>query len=407
MKILQVNNYHYLRGGAETVYFQTTKILEKHGHELIHFSTQNNKNVPGTTSRYFIKERSYLNKNLVEKIKSSSGFVYSLESAKKIEELIKDEKPDIAHLHIFFGQLSSSILKVLKKHKIPVVMTVHEYKMLCPTYLMIRTDGTICEKCADGNYTNCIKYKCNKGSTAYSTLMATESFVRDKFIPYEKYIDEFIFVSKFIYNKHMEYKPLLKKKSRVIYNSFGGSIKAYSERAYFLYVGRLSKEKGILTLIKAMEKFPEKNLKIVGEGPQHKELQDYIVLNRCNNIELLGFHSGKSLDKLYQKADFLFMPSQWYETFGMTILESFSYGKPVAISNIGGMPEVLKDESNGFLFEPSNQASLENAIERIIGLSQEAYKQMSLSCIERVKQFSIEKYYSEIIDVYKGLVISK
>jgi glycosyltransferase involved in cell wall biosynthesis len=404
MKVLQINNYHYLRGGVETVYFQTSKILEKHGHEVIHFSTQNEKNVSSKTSKYFIKERSYLDKNLLEKMKSSSGFVYSRESAKMIDELIKDEKPDIAHLHIFFGQLSSSILKVLKKHKIPVVMTVHEYKMLCPTYLMLRTDGTICEKCGDGNYKYCIQYKCNKGNTVYSTLMAAESLVRDKFIPYEKYIDSFIFVSKFIYNKHMEYKPELKEKSRVIYNAFGNSIKAYKDRNYFLYVGRLSREKGILTLIKAMEKFPDKELKIVGDGPQHKELQDYILLKNLKNIELLGFHSGKSLDKLYQNADFLFMPSEWYETFGMTILESFSFGKPVAISNIGGMPEVLKNESNGFIFEPSNQTSLENTIERIIGLNQETYNEMGLSCIERVKQFSIKKYYSELIDVYNGLV---
>jgi len=404
MKILQVNNYHYLRGGAETVYFQTSEILEKQGHEVIHFSTQNKKNVSSKTSKYFIKERSYLNKSLLEKVKSSSGFVYSHESAKKIDQLIKEQKPDIAHLHIFFGQLSSSILKVLKKHKIPVVMTVHEYKMLCPTYLMIRTDGTICEKCADGNYISCIKYKCNKGNTVFSTLMATESFVRDEFIPYEKYIDEFIFVSKFIYNKHMEYKPLLKNKSRVIYNAFGNTVKAYNNRMYFLYVGRLSKEKGILTLIKAMEKFPNKKLIIVGEGPQHKELQDYILLKDLKNIDLIGYKSGESLNNLYQHADFLFMPSEWYETFGMTILESFSFGKPVAISNIGGMPEVIKNESNGFVFEPANQASLENVIERIIGLSQETYNEMGLSCIKRVKQFNIEKYYSELIDVYSGLI---
>jgi len=234
--------------------------------------------------------------------------------------------------------------------------------------------------------------------------MATESFVRDEFIPYEKYIDEFIFVSKFIYNKHMEYKPLLKNKSRVIYNAFGNTVKAYNNRMYFLYVGRLSKEKGILTLIKAMEKFPNKKLIIVGEGPQHKELQDYILLKDLKNIDLIGYKSGESLNNLYQHADFLFMPSEWYETFGMTILESFSFGKPVAISNIGGMPEVIKNESNGFVFEPANQASLENVIERIIGLSQETYNEMGLSCIKRVKQFNIEKYYSELIDVYSGLI---
>lgn len=404
MKILQINNYHYLRGGSETVYFQTTEILQKHGHDLIHFSTQNEKNEASDSSKYFIKERSYLEQGTFKKVASSLSFLYSFESARNIENLIVDEKPDIAHLHIFFGQITSSVLKVLKKYNIPVVMTVHEYKMLCPTYLMKRPDGSICEKCASGNYIPCVRNKCNKKSLAFSGLMALESYVRDKFIPYEKYIDKFIFVSNFLYQKHIEYKPQIKEKSIVIHNALAKNSEAYHSRDYFLYVGRLSPEKGIFTLIKAMSKFPSKSLKIVGEGPQRVELENYIDTNQLSNIELVGYQSGEALELYYKNADFLFMPSEWYETFGMTILESFSYGKPVAISNIGGMPELLLSKLNGFLFNYADQPSLEETIIKIINLSDDEYMQMSLSCIQSAKEFGIEKYYNELIDVYDSVI---
>ncbi|MFO0793949.1 MAG: glycosyltransferase, partial [Candidatus Brocadiaceae bacterium] len=209
MRILQINNYHYIKGGSDRVYFETSKLLEEKGHTVIHFSVNDKEALESPYKKYFLNGIDFLKKDKLC-VKNILRFVYSHEAREKLENLIRNENPEIAHLHIFYGRIGLSILPVLKKYNIPAVMTVHEYKVLCPMYNFLNRNEEICEKCAKGNYFYCVINRCNRNSFLYSFVSALECYVRDSLFNYEKYIDKFIMVSKFIQEKHLKYKPHLR-----------------------------------------------------------------------------------------------------------------------------------------------------------------------------------------------------
>ncbi|MBT7392855.1 glycosyltransferase family 4 protein [archaeon] len=404
MKILQINNYHYLKGGAEKVYFETSRILEQYGgHEVIHFSVLDKEIVESKTKKYFIASRKY--DTPINKIRNLLSFFYSFEAKYNLTRLIKNEKPDIAHLHIFYGRLSSSILGVLKKHKIPVVMTVHEYKMLCPQYLFLDNKKNICEKCANGNSLYCVLEKCNKGNFFNSLISALEVKFRDIFFSYEKNIDKFIFVSDFIYKKHLEYIPSLEKKSVVIeniidFNKFKPKIK---KGDYFLYFGRLSEEKGLLNLLTIAKINQNINYKIVGTGLLENKLKDIVANNSLRNVEFLGAKYDEELIDIIQNCSFVIAPSIVYESFGLSIVESFSCSKPVIASNLGSYSELI-NSSRGFLFKYNEISDLMKKINCANNLNSKMYMEMAENCNFFIKnRYSEIDYYNKLINAYNDV----
>ena len=410
MKILQINNYHYLKGGSERVYFETAKILEKNGHDVLFFSVKDEGSEKHYSEKYFVKPFNYNNESALKKIQHTTEFIYNKEAKTNLELLIKNEKPDIAHLHIFYGRLTSSILPILKKYNIPVVMSVHEYRMLCPAYVMRDNNGEICEKCADGNYFHCIIGKCIKKNLVYSSIAALECFVRDRFISYEEHIDRFIMVSQFIMDKHIQYKPSMKSKSTQIYNFLDLSNYSpnTSHQNYYVYFGRLSREKGILTLLNAWRNFPDLQLKIVGGGELEKDVIKFIDEHNMSNVELMGYLSGDTLFDVVKKSKFVFVPSEWYENNPMNVIESFALGKPVIGARIGGIPELIKEGFNGYLFESGNLDDLTNTIKRAESVSDDEYLRFANNARKFAEEhFNETKYYLELLKIYEELLIGK
>ena len=177
MKILMVNKFFYIKGGSETYYFALKRMLEAKGHTVIDFSMKDEKNFDSPYVEYFVEAVDY-NGGMSKKqqLKAAKNIIYSTEAKRKLEKLIQETKPDIAHLHIFQHQLSPSILDVLKKYNIPTVYTAHDLKMLCLNYVMM-THGQLCEKCKDGHYINCLKQKCVKNSTLKSSINVIEGYL--------------------------------------------------------------------------------------------------------------------------------------------------------------------------------------------------------------------------------------
>ncbi|BBB33401.1 group 1 glycosyl transferase [Thermotomaculum hydrothermale] len=410
IKVLQINNYHYLKGGSETVYLKTGELLQRKGHDVIFFSVRDKEILDTKHSSYFINPVDFKNLPFFKKVLMVKRFFYSKDAANSLEKLILDTKPDIAHLHIFYGRLSLSILPVLKKHKIPVVMTVHEYRMLCPMYLMLDRKGKICEKCAKGNYFHCVFKRCNRGKLLDSMGVSFECFFRDLFFPYEKHIDKFIMVSKFIMKKHIKYKPELEEKSVQIYNfiNFDKLTPYHSHENYYLYFGRLSKEKGIFTLLKAWKNFPELKLKIAGSGNEEANLKRMIKENNLKKIKLIGLKKDKELEEIGRKAKFVIVPSEWYENNPMSVIESLALGTPIIGANIGGIPELISDGLTGFLFESKNTSSLIRAIEKAEILDEHKYKEFSKSAHSFAKEnFNSEIYYNKLLEVYNNVNSAK
>lgn len=410
MRILQINNYAYLKGGSEKVFIDTTNVLRENGHQVKCFSIKDSRiDIDGCTLVDHIdwSER----KDLLSKFKGVWSFVYNRRSASKLEALIRDFKPDVAHIHIYYGRLSNSVVRVLKKYNIPIVQSVHEYRLICPAYTCLNGEGKICERCANSLLkASCISKKCIKNNRLLSIVAACECFVRDTFFNNQKKFDKFIMVSNFIKNLHVKYYPGIKIKSEVLYNMI--DIEKYAtyrvcpdeKLDYYLYLGRLSYEKGLMTLLKVFKDLPNTKLKIAGTGPLDSELKRFIEDKNMTNVELLGFLSGDKLYDAIAKAKFLVVPSEWYENNPISVIESLALGTPVIGSNIGGIPELVIDNETGFLHEPKDRLSLENVIRHSENLDHTIYLSLVDNGIKLIEQNSSKtNYYNRLIDIYKEL----
>lgn len=357
MKILLVNKFHYVKGGSETYYFGLADLLKKQGHEVIFFSMKDEKNVPCEQEKYFVENVDFNQKmNPVKLVKASLKMLYSLEAKKKFEQLLIDEKPDIIHLNIFQSQLTGSIVDVAYKYHIPMVYTAHDLKSVCPNYQMLN-HGDICEKCINGNYTYCAKTGCMKDSKLKSILATLEAYVYKRRRTYQK-LDLIITPSAF-YKRKIEEAGIAKCPVIHMTNFLPeGTEYSVSEKPgeYFLYFGRISREKGILTLVRAYaEAKVKKPLYIVGTGPIEGQVCQLIEeLHMSDKIKMLGFKSGNELKEIVANSLCVCLPSEWYENGPYSIMEAQAVGKPVIVSDNGGLPELVKNGVTGYIVKSKN-----------------------------------------------------
>lgn len=405
MKILMINKFFYIKGGSETYYFSLKELLEKNGHTVIDFSMKDEKNFESKYSKFFVDNVDYNKKqSLSSKIKEALKIIYSFEAKRKLERLIKETKPDIAHLHIFQHQLSLSILDVLKKYNIPIVYTAHDLKMICPNYKMM-THGRICEECKNGKYNNCLKNKCVKDSKIKSAVAMAEAYINKYRKAYDK-IDYIITPSKFYKDKFIEF-GVDKNKIEHIPNFLSTKEIEYDilpEQNYFLYFGRLSEEKGIMTLIKAMKNIDSK-LKIVGTGPLKDKISKFIKENEYQNIELLGFKSGKELNTIVANSKAVILPSEWYENGPYSAIESLKLSRPLIGSDLGGIPELIEQNENGYVFKHSEIKDLHEKIEKMNNLSKKELREFQKSAYKHFEDNYAEQiYYKKLMLIYNNLL---
>lgn len=409
MKILQINTCSYRRGGADVVYLNTTELLRERGHEVINFSQFDSSNSYATNNTYSVNQIDYFGLSPLKKLIKSPRFFYSLETKHKIEQLIRTGRPDVAHIHLYRGILTPSILPVLKKNNIPIVFSLHDYELLCPHNTFIDGKGNICEKClVQDSWLPCVLNKCNRNNLILSTISAVEFAFHKKIVPFYFYFDKLIAVSKFGMEIHSR-KSELKEKLVHLYNFYPKletTVPNHKKGDYFLFYGRLSYEKGILSLLKAWKNIDsEIKLKIVGVGPMMKSILTYISQNNLTNIEILGFKSGNELEEIIRKASFIIVPSEWYENNPLTIIEAYSNGRPVIASRVGGIPEIVIDNSTGFLFEMGNIDQISQKINIALQLTGDEYFTMSRNAREFAdKNFSEEEHYINLINIYRDLL---
>lgn len=410
MKILLVNKYHYVRGGSETYYFGLAQLLQKAGHQVIFFAMQDEKNLPCQQSEYFVSNVEFNgNLSVKQKAKAAMRMVYSLEAKRKISALIEKEKPDIIHINLFHRVLTASIVDAAKKYQIPVIFTMHDLNCICPNHTML-DHGKICEACLHGSYLNCVKRVCFKDSRVKCMMAAIESEFNKLSGLYNK-INLFITPSEFYKNKMMESD--LTKSKVICLRNFLPEKAVVSEnmerKHYYLYFGRLSEEKGVMTLLKAVQKVPEVQLEIAGTGPIEEILQDYVrEMQLQERVHFNGFLSGKALTDIIAGAKCIVLPSEWYENGPYSIMEAMAAGKPVIVSGEGGLPEIVKNGENGFICEAFNPSSLAECIQKMEKLEDEQYDRMSQYAAEQAAEmFDAEKYLKDLTSEYEKLLTAK
>lgn len=402
MKILMVNKFFYIKGGSETYYFALKRLLEAHGHTIIDFSMDDPKNLPSDFSKYFVRNIDYNRvTGLRNKLKAAINIIYNLEAKKKFEQVIVDSKPDIVHLHIFQHQLSPAILDVIKKYNLPVVYTAHDLKMICLNYKMMQ-HGHICEACKGEKYYYCALNKCVKNSFVKSCVNVVEGYVHKWRHSYDV-INKIVTPSEFYKKKFEEFGI---DENRVIHipnfldEDSTVAVRKNQEK-YYLYFGRLSEEKGVVTLLKAFQTLNVK-LKIVGEGPLKEYLEKYIETQRMDNVEMLGFMSGQPLIDVVGNAKAIMLPSEWYENGPYSAIEALRMHRPIIGANIGGIPELVKN--NGYLFESGNPVDLREKVIKMEELSETGYCQMQENSYRIfVENYTKEIHYRRLEKVYEEI----
>jgi len=404
MKILQINKFFYPKGGPERYMFNISRILKRKDHVVAFFSMKNCENIGSEWGNYFVNNVDYGKKHsLMEQIRIFKNTLYSHEAEKKLSKLIDNFKPEIAHVHNFNHQLTPSILFVLKKKNIPIVMTMHDYKLVCPSYLMLNR-GRVCELCKGKKFYQSFRTGCHKNSYSKSFLVMLESYLHHQILHSYRHIKYFICPSKFIMNEMQ--KMGLKGNFTYIPNFINSKNEQLPERQKnnkLIYWGRLSGEKGIETLIDAVKEMSAE-LEIIGDGPLKDELERKIKAEKVNNIKLLGYLKGNDLFNKIRESYVAIMPSEWYENNPLSILEAFALGKPVIGSRIGGIPELVKDEETGLLFEPGNAEDLRSKIKYLLS-SPDKVAQMSRNVrILAEKEYSSELHYERLIKTYNNTI---
>lgn len=401
MKVLFINKFFFPKGGAETVLFQERDYLIKHGHKVMDFSMRHPDNLSSEYSKYFVSNVDYHEKKrtLWNKAKTTINLIHNREAIRNISRMLSRERPQIAHLHNIYHQITPAVIPVLKKAGVKVVLTLHDFKLLCPSYYMI-ADERMCNDCKGRHFYHAALRRCKDASLSKSVLLAAEAYWHKLRKHYEM-VDLFLAPSQHMESMMAQYR-VERKKIALLPNGIDTAQyqPSYTDEDYILYFGRLSKEKGLDTLLSAHKGLDIKiPLRVVGSGPHKDTLQ-----LKYPEAEFTGYRSGSELKQLITGASFSVVPSECSENCSMAVLESMAYGKAVIGSNIGGIPEQIEDDKSGFLFEKGNAHDLGKKMLRLI---QDKSLRLEMGAAGRKiieQKYSLDEHCNKLLGIYEGLI---
>lgn len=397
MKILLANKFFFVNGGSETVYFQEREFLKNSGAEVVDFSMTDPRNFPSAQAADFVGATTYRAGGKLAKLQAAVGLLHSPEAVRNITALIERERPDILHCHNIYHQLTPSIIRAAHRLGVKTVLTLHDYKVICPTYTRQRPEGP-CSECIKGDFSKVLRHRCSDGSLGRSALLFAEAKLHQWLGSYDV-LDHVIAPSRFMLDSVTQWR-FSPEKASLNYNGIDPAAFRFSaeDDGYVLFLGRLSAEKGLLTLGKA-QALSGVPVKIAGTGPLLERLKsDY------PGLELLGYQSGEPLRQLIARAAAVVVPSEWYENCPMSVLEAMACGKPVIGSRMGGIPELVEDGVTGRLFESGNAEQLATVMRELLG-SPDLRSSMGVKARAAVEQrFSLEQHNARLLALYEFLL---
>jgi glycosyltransferase involved in cell wall biosynthesis len=353
MKVLFVHNFYQQFGGEDSAAIAERNLLESNGDEVLCFTRHNDE----------IKSYSFW-----EKAAFIPRTMYSHRTEREIRNAVGDFQPKVAFVHNVYPLISPSLYHTLHSLKVPIVQVVHDFRPFCPNGWFY-IDGQICERCKFGNYLHAVKHRCYKDSYGLSALYSAV-LAGNRMAGMTDKVAAYVCLTNFYKQKMLEV-GLPENKIYVRPNfidpaAFAPDRSAPGSGEYALYLGRLSPEKGPLTVLRAFEDLPDVPLKIVGTGPLEAEMKQYIRDKNLGHVEMVGFKSGADKWRMIKNALFAIIPSECYENFPMVSLEYFSGGKPIIASNLGGLPHIVEEGKTGLLYRPGDAADLVEKIRYLL-----------------------------------------
>lgn len=382
--VLIVHNYYQIPGGEDTVVANEKKMLEDHGHKVVLYSRNNSE----------IKEMSKF-----QKLKLPFTTIFNPRTYVDIKKLIKKEKIDIVHVHNTLNLTSSAVYYASLSCKVPVVQTIHNFRLLCPGATFYR-DGHICEECVQHGLKCAVKYGCYRESKAQTLICVVSMMLHRMTGIYGKI--NYICLTEFNKKKLLELKQIKEDKVFVKPNFVECTEKFIPEeqrKEQFVFAGRLDKLKGIDVLLEAWKQMGEKAPKLIvcGTGPMEEWCRRFSVKNKIN-VEFRGFVPNAEVLKIIANSKALILPTQWYEGFPMSIVEAFSIGTPVICSDIGNAGSVVNEGVTGNKFKSHSTEKFILAVRKCSGLCES-------TLAEYQKKYTEEINYKQLIAVYKKVSV--
>ena len=386
MKILVCHNFYRRSSGEDRSVAMDIKLLKNRGHTVIEYTAESEVLESATTFNKFA---------------TGLRLIYSPKQSQEIEELVTKENPDVVHVHNVFPLLTPSIYIGLEKTNRPVVQAIRNYRFLCPNGLFY-THGEVCRRCVEGSLMNAIRYRCLQDSLVQSALYAVSIHVHRSLGTIPNKLGILAALSPFVASQLETYFDGLKD-IRVLPNYVDVSQFRLGELdgGYVAYMGRLSPEKGVLKVVKAMRKLPEINLKIIGTGPSEDAIRAFIQKHNLRNVELLGYIGGLKRFEILRRARCLIVPSQWHEPFGRVVLEAYACGVPIIASRMGGLQSLVFENETGLLFEPNDIEKITKHIRYMVNNSKVAAEMGRKGRHLVENEYSPDAHYQQLMEIYR------
>ncbi len=390
MKVLIIHNYYVHRAGESQAVLREKELLESYGHTVLLYTKDNQ-----ILLQLSIWKRFFL----------FFTMLFSWSSFWAIKKIAQQERPDVAHIHNVYPLISPSVYWALKKFRIPILQVLHNYRFFCPNGLLLDQEKKICEKCRDGRLISAFLGRCYRNSS-FQTMALVLCLKLHRRVGTFRKIDRYLAPSVFMRSKMIEagFPPdrVLIKRHHVDLTQFKPSPE---HGGYAIYMGRLSREKGIPILLEAFAVPPPITLHIFGDGPLKKQLQEQILARELFHIQVHGYVDSPQRFEWLKNAAFLVFPSEWYENAPYTLIESMALGVPAVASRIGGITEIIEHGKTGLLFEPGNGNELQIRIRELHNNAELLSDIRKQARLKAEREYGKEQAYTALLSVYAGLGI--
>jgi len=383
MRILLVHNYYQQPGGEDVVFAAEEALLSRNGHEVIRY-TEDNRRIDG-----------------MDRLSAAVATIWSVPTKDRLRALLREARPDVAHFHNIFPLISPSAYSACREAGVPVVQTLHNYRLLCPTATFFR-EGRICEDCLHKTppWPGAL-HGCYRKSASQTALVGAMLTVHRWLKTWDRQVDLYVALTEFSREKFIQ-GGFPGNKIAVKPNFVAPDPGPRTDGGdYALFVGRIAEEKGVRTLLRAWRSLRDIPLKVVGDGPLGEEMRAFIDAEKLATVEFLGARPHEEVVARIKGAQFLIFPSEWYETFGRVVIEAFACGVPVLASRLGAMTEIVEDGSTGLLFHPGDPEDLAAKV-RWASENSAAMRSMGKSARKEYEEkYTPDGNYRLLLDVYR------
>ncbi|MEJ7586583.1 MAG: glycosyltransferase family 4 protein [Ferruginibacter sp.] len=418
MKIIIVNYRFFVSGGPERYLFNIINLLQKKGHTVIPFSIKHNQNEPSEYSDYFLDAigegnevyaNEYKKTNIDTVVKSLSRMLYSFEAKKKLEVLIEAVQPDLIYVLHYQNKISASIFDAALKFRIPVVHRISDFGQICANSLLFRPrQKDICERCINGSKWHAVSNKCVHDSYFYSAMKAGSLFLAEQVVNVQSKIKAYVVPSSFTLQKLAQYGLDAKRLHHIptffSNNEINEATQKVEYKPFALFIGRIVQEKGLFTLLKSFVD-TDFNLKIIGFSNYGYQLElEQFLEGKQHNIEFLGRKSFKEIIPYLETCAFTIVPSETYDNFPNSVLESYAYRKAVIATNLGSLKEMVIDAHTGLLFNVQDEQDLRQKATFLLDNPDlcETYGNNGYDKLQ--EEYGPEKHYQKLITVFNSVL---